>query len=161
MLHSDNENRTSIGSGSSSDRAEMAEQQHGTCASGKITAGSKVWLKVVLVTEWGVTQRRCVTTYAFLNKGSDVTLCTQRLADQLSLQGTKICFSLATITGTEQRSGIKVDLNLCGVNDQQHILSHQDVVAVPALPDLTESAPDHADVERYSDLLQTTVMTCL
>ena len=68
---------------------------------------------------------------------------------------------MATINGTEQRSGIKVDLNLHGVNDQQHILSLQDVVAVPALPDLRESVPDHADVERYSDLLQNAMMTCL
>ena len=68
---------------------------------------------------------------------------------------------MATINGTEQRSGNKVDLNLRGVNDQQHILSLQDVVAVPALPDLRESVPDHADIERYSDLLQNAVMTCL
>ena len=113
------------------------------------------------VTVWGVTQRRCVTTYAFLDEGSDVTLCTKKLADRLNLKGTKICFSLATINGTEQRSGIKVDLNLHGVNDQQHILSLQDVVAVPALPDLRESVPDHADIERYSDLLQNAAMTCL
>ena len=163
MLHSDNESGTSIGSGSSSDSAEMVELQHGTCTSGKITGivGCKVWLKVIPVTVWGVTQRRCVTTYDFLDEGSDVTLCTQRLADQLNLKGTKICFSLATISGTEQRSGIKVDLNLRGVNDQQHILSLQDVVAVPALPDLRESVPDHADIERYSDLLQNAAMTCL
>ena len=37
MLHSDSESRTSVGSGSSSDSAEMVEQQHGTCASGKNT----------------------------------------------------------------------------------------------------------------------------
>ena len=90
MFHSDTKSGTSIGFGSSSDSAEMVEQQHGTCASGKITgiAGSKVWLKVVSVTAWGVTQRRCVTTYAFLDEGSDVTLGTQRLADQSSLKGT-------------------------------------------------------------------------
>ena len=29
----------------------------------------------------------------------------------------------------------------------------QDIVAVPALPDLRESVPDHMDVERYSDFV--------
>ena len=61
MLHSDNVSGTSIGSGNSSDSAEMVEQQHGTCASGKITgiAGSKLCLKVVSVIVWAV---GCYTT---------------------------------------------------------------------------------------------------
>ena len=59
----------------------------------------------------GPSCRKEVTTYAFLDEGSDATLCSQRLVDQLSLQETKVSFSLANINGVEEQNGVKVDLN--------------------------------------------------
>jgi len=60
----------------------------------------KVWLKVVPVTVWGPSHGNCITTYAFLDEGSDTTLCSRNLVDQLNLKGTKVHLSLATINGT-------------------------------------------------------------
>ena len=138
------------------------DKQKGICASGKANCSEsgKVWLKVVPVTVWGPSCRKRVTTYAFLDEGSDTTLCSQRLVDQLRLQGTKVSFSLASINGVEEQNGVKVDLNMCGIRGTD-ILSLRDVVAVSTLPDLTDNIPDKEDVGRFPNLLRNAEFTYL
>ena len=115
---------------------------------------------MVPVTVWGSSRRKKVTTYAFLDGGSDITLCSQRLVDQLRLQGAKVSFFLASINGDEEQEGIKVDLNLCGLHGT-YILSLRDVVAVSTLPDLTGNIPDKDDVARFPNLLSNAKFTYL
>ena len=56
---------------------------------------------------------REVETYAFLDDGSDTTLCLQRLVEELNVEGSPTSFSLTTINaeGT-QRLGEEVSLTV-------------------------------------------------
>ena len=52
-----------------------------------------------------------IETYAFLDSGSDVTLCDERLVQELGLQGTERSFSLTTQEKRNSlRRGFEVDL---------------------------------------------------
>jgi hypothetical protein len=52
-----------------------------------------------------------IEAYAFLDSGSDVTLCDERLVQELVLQGTERSFSLTTQEKRNSlRRGLEVDL---------------------------------------------------
>ena len=73
---------------------------------------------MVPVAVWGPSHWKKVTTYAFLDEGSNTTLSLQRLS-----------FSLTSMNGVEVQDGVKVNFNLFGIHSTA-ILSMQDVVAV-------------------------------
>ena len=64
------------------------------------TQACQVKLRVVPVRVWG-DGKRLVDTYAFLDEGSDPTLCTDGLIDKLKVRGEPVRISLATVNGTE------------------------------------------------------------
>ncbi|XP_022790440.1 LOW QUALITY PROTEIN: uncharacterized protein LOC111329941 [Stylophora pistillata] len=53
---------------------------------------------------------RMVETYALLDNGSEVTLCHERLAKELKLNGNRLSFTLTGTTGSAQVEGCLVDL---------------------------------------------------
>nr|CAB3263249.1 uncharacterized protein LOC108949296 [Phallusia mammillata] len=69
-----------------------------------------------------------VETYAFLDSGSNSTMCSRRLLDMLNLTGDKIEFTLSTINGkTQNNSGSVVSLSArpldgAGVVDLPHVI---------------------------------------
>jgi len=71
----------------------------------------------------------------------------------LILEGTKIRLFLATINGTQERNGVKVDLNVRGVGQDKTIFM-SNVVAVSQLPDICDNIPSREDLEHYSTLLR-------
>ena len=76
-----------------------------------------VRLRVVPVKVWGQ-GKRLIETYAFLDEGSDTTLCTEQLLDKLQVKGQRVQYSLATVNGMEVRAGRQADLNIEGVGEQ-------------------------------------------
>ena len=81
-------------------------------SSSQVTPDSKLTarLKVLPVTVWSSGSDRCFNTYAFLDEGSNVTLCTESLVKDLCLKGYKVEYSISTVSETKQQLGIKVSL---------------------------------------------------
>ena len=64
-----------------------------------------VRLKVVPVRDWGAGRHRHADVYAFLDEGSEISLCTEDLIKFLGLKGKPTQFSLSTMSGTEPQAG--------------------------------------------------------
>ena len=122
-------------------------------SSSQVTQDSKlnVRLKVVPVTVWSSCSDRCLNTYAFLDEGSNATLCTESLVKDLGLIGHKVQYSISTVCETKQQLGVKVSLRFCGINELA-IFEAPDVLAVPHLPDLKGSIPSNADTKHFAHL---------
>ena len=122
-------------------------------SSSQVTQDSKlnVRLKVVPVTVWSSCSDRCLNTYAFLDEGSNATLCTESLVKDLGLIGHKVEYSISTVCETKQQLGVKVSLRFCGINELA-IFEAPDVLAVPHLPDLKGSIPSNADTIHFAHL---------
>ena len=122
-------------------------------SSSQVTQNSKlhVRLKVVPVTVWSSCSDRCLNTYAFLDEGSNATLCTENLVKDLRLIGHKVEYSISTVCETKQQHGVKVSLRFRGINELA-IFEAPDVLAVPHLPDLQESIPSNADTKHFAHL---------
>ena len=119
-------------------------------SSSQVTQDSKlnVRLKVVPVTVWSSCSDRCLNTYAFLDEGSNATLCTESLVKDLGLIGHKVEYSISTVCETKQQLGVKVSLRFRGINELA-IFEAPDVLAVPHLPDLKGSIPSNADTKLH------------
>ena len=70
-------------------------------------------LRIVPVRVSGVEGGREVETYAFLDDGSDTTLCLNGLVEEVGLLGTPINYTLTTVNvESETRLGREVQLNV-------------------------------------------------
>ena len=103
-------------------------------ASGKVEMASKIQnrhvrLRVVPVKVWGQ-GKRLIETYAFLDEGSNTTLCTEQLLDKLQVKGQRVQSSLATVNGMEIRAGRQADLDIQGVGEQA-VNQLPNVISVP------------------------------
>jgi hypothetical protein len=86
-----------------------SEQRNGNCSS--TNKGGSVCLRIVPVKVKNKMDGTVIETYAFLDSGSDVTLCDERLVQELGLQGTERSFSLTTQEKINSlRKGLEVDL---------------------------------------------------
>ena len=112
----------------------------------------QVRLRVVPVKVWGA-RKGLVETYAFLDEGSDITLCTEGLLDKLKLRGEPVQVSLATINGIKTRAGRRVSLSTQGV-DENAVIQLSNVISVPTLPELQSSIPSNKDVSKYQEVLK-------
>ena len=118
----------------------------------QVTQDSKlnVRLKVVLVTVWSCSDRY-LNTYAFLDEGSNATLCTESLVKDLCLIGHEVEYSISTVCETKQQLGVKGSLRFCGINEIA-IFEASDVLAVPYLSDLKGSIPSNPDTKHFAHL---------
>ena len=114
-------------------------------------ASAGVKLKVIPVKVFGPGNRSHISTYAFLDEGSDTTLCTMDLMNALHLKRQPVEYSISTIAGVAKQRGYKVSLNIRGFGNLPS-LEIQDVIAIPSLPDLQDSIPSNQDVKRYKHL---------
>ena len=96
----------------------------------------------------GVAGSKSVETYAFLDEGSDATLCSERLLSKLGLKGERVHCSVDTINGLKQRTATKVTLAARGV-DEREVVQLGEVYAITKLPDLYSSIPRATDSARY------------
>lgn len=95
---------------------------------------------------------REVITWALLDHGSDVSLCEQRLADDLGIQGKETNFRLTTVNNAStQRGGKEVSFSFQGLQDSE-VIDMPRVWTVEALPTTHRSIPKQQDVDRWSHL---------
>ena len=116
------------------------------------TRTCQVRLRVVPVRVWG-DGKRLVDTYAFLDEGSDTTLCTDGLIDKLKVRGESVRISLATVNGTETQVARRVSLSAQGF-DEVAIIHLPNVISVPSLPGLRSSIPTGRDLDLYPEMLK-------
>ena len=107
-----------------------------------------IWLKVLPVR---VNYKdRSVIVNAFLDGGSDATLCTRDLLNRLGIEGEDLKYRLSTLTGDIEVKGVRATLSVSSVNGGEcHNLSCISTDQIPL--DRTNFA--HAsDLEGYSHL---------
>ncbi|KAK3748976.1 hypothetical protein QZH41_019097 [Actinostola sp. cb2023] len=75
----------------------------------------RVSLKVVPVKVTARDSKRVIETYAFLDDGSNTTMCLRSLAEDLGVEGKPVEFVLSTMTGNQQRSGQQLSLDIVGI----------------------------------------------
>ena len=77
------------------------------------TGKPRVSLSIVPVRVSGADGGPEIETYAFLDDGSDITLCSNSPAETLGLSGKPMTFSLTTVSEKDRsRSGFEVELNV-------------------------------------------------
>ena len=98
------------------DNVEHTSQNHAigagvrrTCSNAS-AVGGKVRLRIVPVRVQGKQPGQVVETYALLNNGSDVSLCDEKLIDELGISGVQRHFFLTTQAKDSARTGYEVKL---------------------------------------------------
>lgn len=95
---------------------------------------------------------REVETYAFIDDGSDTTLCLRRLLDELGVRGSPTSFSLTTINAERtKRSGEEVSLTVRALSSDECIQLDR-VWTVDKLPVSKKSIPSTEDIRDWPHL---------
>ena len=114
--------------------------------------GTKVRLRIVPVKVQGKQPGQVVETYALLDNGSDVSLCDEKLIDELGISGVQIHFSLTTQEKRDSpRSGYEVKLIINSIDDESS-LEVPKVWTVERLNISELSIPRDQDVDKWSHL---------
>ena len=89
-----------------------------SCCAEKAVTGmeAEVCFKIVPVRVKG--PKREIETYAFLDSGSDVTLCLESLVDQLDLPYISTDYKIHTISGEKQVLGKSVSLTVDSLDEK-------------------------------------------
>lgn len=100
----------------------QSSDQTFNCCSGResIESVKKVCFKIVPVRVRG--SKGDIETYAFLDSGSDVTLCLDSLIDELGIPHKSASYEIQTISGTKQVSGKEVCLALDSIDGHKSFL---------------------------------------
>jgi len=80
------------------------------------TESRQISLKVVPVKVSVPDNDQVIETYAFLDDGSDTSMCLQSLAQELGAPSTPVNFVLSTMSGSEERCGKQLSLDVVGVS---------------------------------------------
>ena len=141
----------------SSASSQTETQAYSLNATSTVTSGNKVHLKVLPMKVWNWNQSEMVQVYAFLDEGSDTTMCTLELANKLSIKGSDRLVSIRTVNGLTQMKGKYVSFKLQGMSSSEHfwpsIIDLPRVLAVNSLPaSLTNCIPNEKDMRRFNHL---------
>ena len=113
---------------------------------------SRVSLQIVPVKVRGEDGGPEIITYAFLDNGSDTTLCLNSLAESLGVSGKPVHFSLSSINAENTpRSGYEVALKVTALDGDDPIFLDK-VWTVARLPISKRSVPSDEDVSQWPHL---------
>ena len=91
--------------------------------------------------------------YAFLDQGSNTTLCTDKLKQQLGVKGRKSKFSLTTLGKIcEEIEGDMINLHIVDYEEELGPIELSSVICRPSLPITKEDVPKQEDIDRWSYL---------
>jgi hypothetical protein len=125
-------------------------QEKYVAASGSRSKSNQVSLRIVpVVVGTGSSQ---VETYALLDEGSDVTLCSDSLIKRLGVEGKPCKFTLTTVNKSSQnQTGREVQLQVSALNGGQ-VIDLQRVWSVKTLPISLQSLPDQSVTGKWKHL---------
>lgn len=93
-----------------------------------------------------------VVTYALLDSGSDVSLCSNNLLKKLEKQGEQHNYFINTISGSNiYQSGVKVSLDVTSL-DSQSCVTLDSVIGVDKLPITEASIPKQCEIAQWPHL---------
>ena len=155
------ENHQMINKGNQSharDNVEHTSQNHAigagvrrTCSNAS-AVGGKVRLRIVPVRVQGRQPGQVVVTYALLDNGSDVSLCDEKLIDELGISGVQRHFFLTTQEKKDSaRTGYEVKLIINSIDNESR-LEVPKVWTVERLNISEQSIPRDQDVDRWPHL---------
>lgn len=140
LLHGVNYQNVNTGSG----------QSNCCAAAEKSTMLNKVSLRIVPVVIEGSSGQ--VKTYALLDEGSDVTLCTDKLVKRLGATGRPREFTITTVNhSSERRNGLEVSLKVSPIDKSETVVLNR-VWSVERLPISLSSLPDRSVLGKWSHL---------
>ena len=112
----------------------------------------KVSLRIVPVKVKNEDGTREIETYAFIDNGSDTTLCSKDLVHELNLSSKPCEFTLTTVNGQDKsRNGQEVKLNIQSLNGDGSIQLDR-VWTVESLPISEQCIPTVEEISRWSHL---------
>ena len=117
----------------------------------KSKTGDKICFKIVPVHVKGVV--RDIDTYAFLDSGSNVTMCLESLVEDLGIQtdSAKVDFRMHTISGECDASGKEISLNISSVDGKTHFRMNN-VLTTETIPVDEDNLVHPSDLESWSHL---------
>ena len=125
--------------------------QEAQCAAVK-SGRSRVSLQIVPVRVCGEEGGTEIENYAFLDNGSDTTLCLSSLAESLGVSGKPVHFSVSSINAENiPKSGYEGSLNVLALDGDDPILLDK-VWTVDRLPISRRSVPSDEDVSQWPHL---------
>lgn len=96
---------------------------------------------------------RKINTWALLDGGSDISLCSKGLADELGLSGRAKTFNLSTVSHqSHDVKGYEVSFSVTGTGNGADTITLDTVWTVHKLPISNESIPRQTDIECWSHL---------
>ena len=133
-----------------SQHSQGKNEQKGACNA--TVSGKRVCLRIVPVRILGEGDKE-VVTYALLDEGSEVTLCTRKLLESLGIQGKQISFNISTVNQLDSaQRGQEVGLNVCAL-DGSETLYMEKVWSVENLPISAEGVPTTNDIKQWPHLV--------
>ena len=115
-------------------------------------AHTRVCLRIVPVKVCNPDRTREVETYAFIDNGSDTTLCTKSLVEELNLPSKPAEFTLTTVNDqNKRRFGQEVELNVRALSSHSGIRIER-VWTVERLPISERSIPTVDEINRWPHL---------
>ncbi|XP_078384177.1 uncharacterized protein LOC144666660 [Oculina patagonica] len=162
-------NRNTASENSNLATAAIAEQHlqpsQGTARSGDVTGAGDGNGIAVAATGAGETRvclgiipvkvrgkgNEIIQTYALLDNGSEVTLCHERLANKLELEGERLNFTLTGMTGSTQMESRVVDLTVMSM-DESVVVELPSVKTVAQMPISPSCIPKKEDLACWPHL---------
>ena len=123
----------------------------GVCVTNSSSRSCRVGLQVVPVKVSAPYGNRVIETYAFLDSGSNTTMCLSSLAEELDADCTPVEFTLSTVSGNQKRKGQQLCLDVVGVTTGKGVRLNK-VWTTDSLPVAAESIPTTTDVQQWSHL---------
>ncbi|CAB3992200.1 Hypothetical predicted protein, partial [Paramuricea clavata] len=118
----------------------------------KANRRQKVSLRIVPVKVKNEDGTREIETYAFIDNGSDTTLCSRDLLHELNLSSKPCEFTLTTVNGQDKsRNGQEVKLNIQSLNGDGSIQLDR-VGTVESLPISEQCIPTVEEINSWSHL---------
>ena len=111
----------------------------------------RVSLQVIPVRVCGQDGETEIETYAFLDSGSDSTLCLNSLVTKLGIKGKRTTYTLSTLNGERQKDGMEVNLDVKGLKSNAGVRLDK-VWTTDTLPISQNSIPTNNDAKQWPHL---------
>ncbi|KAL5022237.1 hypothetical protein ScPMuIL_001392 [Solemya velum] len=113
-------------------------------------SGKRVCLRIVPVQVEGVYSS--IKTYALLDEGSDVSLCSNSLVERLGIKGIEKTFTITTVSAEETvNTGQEIKLSISALDNSESVKLNK-VWTVDKIPTSPESIPRQSDIANWSHL---------
>ena len=135
----------------SSEQNESVLAPVASCAASSSKMSGKAFFKVVPVKVWANNVDKFVYTYAFIDEGSNVNMCSQRLVEDLNLPVSYTNVELITSGSTAIMHKRVGSLGIQGINESS-AFSIQNAFVVDEVVDVSSSIPTPEIVQAYPHL---------